>query len=47
MPNNALEQTTRHRGPGLAAARSSWSAAQLGRWADKRAGRVLRYQGER
>ena len=32
MPaNNALERTVRHRGPRLAAARSSWPAAQLGR----------------
>ena len=30
-PNNALERTVRHRGPRLAAARSSWPAAQLGR----------------
>jgi hypothetical protein len=31
LPNNAFERTVRHRGPRLAAARSSWSAAQLGR----------------
>jgi hypothetical protein len=29
--NNALERTVRHGGPRLAAARSSWSAAELGR----------------
>ncbi len=29
--NNALERTVKHRGPRLAAARSSWPAAQLGR----------------
>ena len=29
--NNALERTVRHRGPRLAAARSLWPAAQLGR----------------
>jgi hypothetical protein len=29
--NNALERTVGHRGPRLAAARSSWPAAQLGR----------------
>ena len=29
--NNAFERTVRHRGPRLAAARSSWLAAQLGR----------------
>ncbi len=31
MPNNALERTVRHCGPRLAAARSSWAAAQRGR----------------
>ena len=31
LPNNALERTVKHRGPRLAAARSSWPAAQLGR----------------
>ncbi len=31
MPNNAFERTVRHGGPRLAAARRSWSAAQLGR----------------
>jgi len=31
MPNNAFERTVGHRGPRLAAARSSWPAAQLGR----------------
>jgi hypothetical protein len=30
-PNNAFEWTVRHRGPGLAAARRLWPAAQLGR----------------
>jgi hypothetical protein len=29
--NNALERTMNHRGPRLAAARSAWPAAQLGR----------------
>jgi hypothetical protein len=29
--NNAFERTVKHRGPRLAAARASWSAAQLGR----------------
>ena len=31
MANNAFELTVMHRGPRLAAARSSWPAAQLGR----------------
>jgi hypothetical protein len=31
MPNNAFDRTVKHRGPRLAAARSSWPAAQLGR----------------
>lgn len=31
--NNTLERTGEHREPRLAAARSSWPAAQLGRWA--------------
>src|SRR5450631_2203302 len=31
MPNNAFERTVRHGGWRLAAARSSWPAAQLGR----------------
>src|SRR5579859_719810 len=31
LSNNALERTVRHRGPRLAAARSWWPAAQLGR----------------
>jgi hypothetical protein len=31
LPNNAFERTVRHRGPHLAAAQSSWPAAQLGR----------------
>jgi hypothetical protein len=30
-PNNTLERTVKHRGPRLAAVRSSWPAAQLGR----------------
>jgi hypothetical protein len=30
-PNNALERTVGHHGPRLAATRSSWPAAQLGR----------------
>jgi hypothetical protein len=30
-PNNAFEWTVEHRGPRLAAARSSWPTAQLGR----------------
>jgi hypothetical protein len=30
-PNNAFERTVMHVGPRLAAARSSWPAAQLGR----------------
>jgi hypothetical protein len=29
--NNAFERTEKYRGPRLAAARSSWLAAQLGR----------------
>ncbi len=29
--NNAFERTVRHRGPRLAAAQPSWSAAQRGR----------------
>jgi hypothetical protein len=29
--NNAFERTVKQRGPRLAAARSSWPAAQLGR----------------
>jgi hypothetical protein len=31
LSNNTFERTVRHRGPRLAAARSSWPAAQLGR----------------
>ena len=31
VPNNAFERSVRRRGPRLAAARSSWPAAQLGR----------------
>jgi len=31
LPNNALERTMGHGGPRLAAARSSWPAAQLDR----------------
>lgn len=31
LPNNALERTVIQRGLRLAAARSSWPAAQLGR----------------
>jgi hypothetical protein len=31
MPNYAFERAVRHFGPRLAAARSSWPAAQLGR----------------
>jgi hypothetical protein len=31
LPNNAFERTVRHGGPRLAAARSLWPAAQLGR----------------
>src|SRR5258705_10956890 len=30
VPNNAFERTVKHRGPRLAAARRSWSAAQIG-----------------
>ena len=32
-PNNTLERTVEHRGPRLAAARATWLAAQLDRWA--------------
>jgi hypothetical protein len=31
MPNNTFERTVEHRGRRLAAAWSTWSAAQLGR----------------
>jgi hypothetical protein len=31
LPNMSFERTVGHRGPRLAAARSSWPAAQLGR----------------
>jgi len=31
LANNTLERTVEYRGPRLAAARSSWPAAQLGR----------------
>lgn len=33
MPNKSFERAVRYRGPRLAAARSSWPAAQLDRWA--------------
>jgi hypothetical protein len=39
--NNALERTLRHGGPRLAAARSSWPAAQLGRYTAECANRLL------
>ena len=35
LSNNAFERTVRHRGPRLAAAQSSWPAAQLGRYASE------------
>jgi hypothetical protein len=31
LPNNTFERTVNHRGPRLAAVRSSWPAAQPGR----------------
>jgi hypothetical protein len=40
-PNNALEQSVNHCGPRLAAARSLWPAAQLGRYTSHRVSDVL------
>jgi hypothetical protein len=40
--NNTFERTVGHHGPRLAAARSSWSAAQLGRYMEKSEHRLKR-----
>lgn len=41
MPNNTLERTGGHRGPRLAAAQTSWPAAQLNRYTALRRHRRL------
>ena len=43
LAKNAFERTMSQRGPRLAAARSSWPAAQLGRYTSKAAGMRLRH----